>query len=280
MKHKIKRLTALLCAALAAIGCFMGCTPEQKADQREYQLIYDNEIRPQMLLLSNDPAGDWENEPYEGTTLGQHARQQTLLALERYQKEQAIFAQYGVCDFSYESFLEQWQSQGSDGNPYGVQSYSQYDYYVYLHSIYRLQVIEQLEAPEADVRAYFESNRELFLDAEVWHLELWQAQDASEALLRAAMDGESREDITYTQLRVDADSAKYQQSLLLLLDDAMEQLKTPGQTVYKKDQGTCVLVRSTGYTPPQYKEYEACKDVAAKRYKQAQYEKLLTEKGG
>lgn len=279
-----KRYVSFLCAVFAIVWCFMGCTGETvpaAENGEEFQLIYENEIRPQMLLLSQDPAGDWENEPYEGSTLGQHAKEKTRLALEQYHREQAVFAQYGVCAFTYEGFLTQWQSQGSDGNPYGVQSYSKYDYYVYLHSVYRLQVIEQLDAPEDAVLAYYESNREHFMDAEVWELELWQTHAQltdGKAVLEAVMNGESREEVSYTRVTIDADGAKYHQELLLLLEDALEQLKTPGQTVYRQTQKMCLLARCESYTPPQYKSYEECKSVAAKRYKQAQYEQLLSGK--
>lgn len=270
-KAIIMAVAVLFAAAAAVVLLAMGASKQTQVSREEFLLIYENEIRPQVLILSQDPGGDWQNEPYEGTTLGQYAAHLTAEALRRYMAEQQVFRQYGVCDFSYEDFLSQWQSQEDDGNPYGVQAYSQYDYYVYLHSIYRLQVMEQLTVQEAAAKAYYENNIEQFLNADIWVIDVWQVSGQTpeaHSLLENAMRGQNSEEVSYARVTIDEDGAKYHSQLLVTLSDSMEQLKTPGQTVYRENSEVCLLARSQSFAAGQPKPYEECESAVRNRCKQ------------
>ena len=273
-----KTQKTVLIAVLAAVAVTaivllaMGVSRKNtRVSREEFLLIYENEIRPRVLILSQDPGGDWQQEPYGNTTLGQYALRQTVDAVRTYKAQQQLFRQYGVCDFSFEEFVAQWKSQENDGNPYGVQAYSQYDYYVYLHSIYRLQVIEQLTVEDAAVKAYYEENAAQFLNADTWVLEVWQVTGQTpdaQTVLENAMNGKTGEPVSYAEITVDEDGAKYYSELLVLLSDAMEHLKTPGQTVYRENDQVCLLARSKSFAAGQPKPYEECKDVVRNRCKQ------------
>lgn len=266
---------------VAAVLLAMGSSKKNtQVSREEFLLIYENEVRPQVLILSQDPGGDWQNEPYGDTTLGQYAVQQTVAALKGYKAQQQVFREYGVWDFSYDSFISQWQGQENDGNPYGVQAYSQYDYYVYLHSIYKLQVMEQLAVEDSAVKAYYEEHLNEFLNADTWVLDIWQVSSQTpeaQAVLEKAMNGEDLEAVSYSQVTINEDSAKYDPELLALLSDAMELLKTPGQSVYRENDQSCLLARSQSFAAGQPKPYEECESAARSRCKQALFEQAAAQ---
>lgn len=274
-------LGIFLVAAVGIVLLAVGSPNDRvQISREEFLLIYENEVRPRVLVLSQDPGGDWQNEPYGDTTLGQYAAEQTAAALKGYKAQQQVFREYEVCDFSYEVFLDQWQEQENDGNPYGVQAYSQYDYYVYLHSIYQLQVIQKLTVEEAAVKKYYENHLEQFLNADTWVLDVWQVSRQTpdaQTVLENAMNGTSDEDVSYTQVTIDADGAKYHTKLLAAVSDAMEQLKTPGYSVFREDSEVCLMVRSKSYTAGQPKPYEECKDVVRNRCKQELFDQAAAQ---
>ena len=276
--------TILAVSIVAAVGIvlFAVSSPDDSVQisQEEFLLIYENEVRSRVLALSQDPAGDWQNEPYGDSTLGQYAVEQTAAALKGYMAQQQIFREYEVYDFSYDRFLDQWKGQENDGNPYGVQAYSQYDYYVYLHSIYRLQVIQKLTVEDAAVKKYYENNSEQFLNADTWVLDVWRVSSETpdaQIVLENAMNGVLNEEVSYTQITIDEDGAKYYAQLLTVLSDAMEQLKTPGCSVFREDSEVCLMVRSKSYIAGQPKSYEECKDVVRNRCKQELFEQAVAQ---
>lgn len=275
-------ILAVSVVAAVGIALFAVSSPDDSVQisREEFLLIYENEIRPRVLVLSQDPSGDWQNEPYGDSTLGQYAVEQTAAALKGYKAQQQIFREYEVYDFSYDRFLDQWKGQEDDGNPYGVQAYSQYDYYVYLHSIYRLQVIQKLTVEDAAVKKYYENNLEQFLNADTWVLDVWQVSSQTpdaQTVLENAMNGTSSEEVSYVQITIDEDGAKYHAQLLAVLSDAMEQLKTPGCSVFREDGEVCLMVRSKSFTAGQPKPYEECKDVVRNRCKQALFEQTVAQ---
>lgn len=274
-------LAVAVIAAFAVIAILLGVGKLRKdadVSREEFQLIYENEVRPRVLALSQNPGGDWQTEPYEETTLGAYAQELTVKALAEYKAQQTLFRESGLWDFTYEDFLARWEDQEKDGNPYGVQAYSLYDYYVYLHSVYCLQLMQGYTVEDADARHYYEENLNQFKNADVWELEIWRTDaPANREMLEQAMLGEQAAAVTYEKISLGADAAKYYPQLLALVQEDLEQLKTPGQTVYREDDGTCFLIRSAGFAAGQPIPYEECEDVVRNRCRQQMLQQAVAE---
>lgn len=273
-------LAAIVVAAVAiALPFAMGkAQKHEPVSREEFLLIYENEVRPRVLILSQNPGGDWYSEPYEDTTLGEYAQSLTVKALKGYKAQQQLFREAGLWDFTYEDFLSQWQSQEKDGNPYGVQAYSQYDYYVYLHSVYSLQLMQAYTVEADAAKRYYTENQNQFMDEDVWVLELWQTDSPNaEALLRQKMQGGEADQVAYSRVTLDADAAKYYPQILALVQDDLEQLKTPGYTQYRETDGTCYLIRSESFTAGQPIPYEECEEVVRNRCRQQMLEQAVAQ---
>lgn len=280
-RKKVLVLIAAVFAAAAAIAVALAIGNARKnvpVSREEFLLIYENEVRPQVLMLSQNPGGDWYEEPYEETTLGQHAQALTVKALKGYKAQQQLFSENGLWDFDYEKFVTQWQNQKEDGNPYGVQSYGLYDYYVYLHSAYSLQLMHSYETDPQMLKDYYEQHLNAFMNEDVWKIQIWQT-DAADArqMLEQALQGGAPEGVTYTQVTLDADAAKYYPEILALVGDGLEQLKTPGQTIYREDDGQCFLIQSESFTAGQPIPYEECEEVVRNRCKQQMLEQAVAQ---
>ena len=278
-----KKGFVILWAAVVAVAVVIALVfavgrPQPSVSREEFLLIYENEVRPRVLTLSQDPGGDWYTEPYENTTLGEYAQELTVNALASYKAQQALFRENGLWDFTYEDFMTRWENQESDKNPYGVQVYSQYDYYVYLHSVYSLQLMQGYAVTEEDAKLYYQENLGEFADSDVWELEIWRTDSPdSKALLENAMLGEQTDAVIYEKVTLDAEAAKYYPQILALVQADLEQLKNPGQTLYREHDGTGFLIRSAGFTASQPIPYDECKDVVRNRCRQQMLRQAIAE---
>lgn len=284
MAGKKKGFVILAVAAVAVIAVmtlmFAMGKPESddSVSREEFLLIYENEVRPRVLILSQNPGGDWYSEVYEETTLGAYAQELTAKALAQYKAQQALFRESGLWDFTYEDFLNRWQNQKQDGNPYGVQAYSQYDYYVYLHSMYSLQLMQSYTVADTDARLYYEENKNQFRNEDVWELEVWQTDSPNgQAVLERAMLGDTAPEVTYSKIKLDADAAKYYPQILALVQDCLEQLNTPGQTLYREANGISYLIRSESFMAGQPIPYEECEDVVRNRCRQQMFSQAVAQ---
>ncbi|MBQ6831362.1 MAG: peptidyl-prolyl cis-trans isomerase [Oscillospiraceae bacterium] len=281
-KKAIVILSAAVLAVAVAVIVLLAVgkphTPET-VSREEFLLIYENEVRPQVLMLSQDPGGDWYTEPYEETTLGGYAQELTVKALKGYKARQQLFRSHGLWDFTYEAFLDQWQNQKDDGNPYGVQAYGLYDYYVYLHSAYSLQLMHSYDPDSAALKEYYEQHKDEFRDTDVWQLQIWQTgsqQDAQKTLEQAARNG-SADGVTFTEVTLDADAAKYYPEILALVGDGLEQLKTPGQRIYREADGASFLIQSESFAEGRPIPYEECEEVVRSRCKQQMLDQAVAQ---
>ena len=62
-----------------------------------------------------------------------------------------------------------------------------------------------------------------------------------------------------------------------MVQEDLEQLKNPGQTLYREDDGNCLLIRSAGFTEGQPIPYEECEDVVRNRCRQQMLEQAVAQ---
>lgn len=144
-----------------------------------------------------------------------------------------------MCDWSYKWFLKEYKNQKKAGDgageiKYGSTFSSEYDYYVYLSSRYRLQVIDKLkEAGEAqDVYNYYLQNPDEFRESESFVFDYYSVpltQENADSLLEQAAAGTETPEVTYRKITLDGYTSKYEQGLIVDIDDQMETLRVPGQ---------------------------------------------------
>ena len=232
--------TAIVCVVLILI-CVIFALPKDRVvitvgdteiTESEFLMVFENEVRAEML---GKVAGENLSNPwtvlYDGKTLKESALDATKDKLLEYVAEQKLFSQYDVCEWTYKDFKDKYAKKLSnaysdDEIQYGTQSYTKYDYYVYLHSIYRIDVEEKLmnETDEQKIYNYYTQNGNLFRDTDVYVFKRYSVdktmENASNLIKKAAV-GETDDKISVSTVTVDAYTSKYDEALGMTVDLAM-----------------------------------------------------------
>ncbi len=255
--------------------------------ESEFLMVFNHEYRAGLLASADTTLADpWDSE-YQGGSLREHALEVTADRMLTYKAEQRVFAAYDVCDWSYKWFLKEYKNQKKAGDgageiKYGSTFSSEYDYYVYLSSRYRLQVIDKLkEAGEAqDVYNYYLQNPDEFRESESFVFDYYSVpltQENADSLLEQAAAGTETPEVTYRKITLDGYTSKYEQGLIVDIDDQMETLRVPGAMLTLENETERFVVRTVSYAQGEVRDFADCREQAANRYYQQEYDRLVEE---
>lgn len=255
--------------------------------ESEFLLVFQNEFRAEYLSLAQaDGTGDPWDTIHEGRTLRQLALEATYDRILTYKAEQQIFAEYGICGSFYDEFLECYDKQRTEkaGSMYGKQEFSEYDYYIYLHSNYRLlaqQAIKEKRGDQGELYRYYQEHGEELRGMDSFVFESYSIPaDISdgEKLLRQAADGSDVNSVVYRTAALNGQTAKYEQELVLALQGHEEEMSHPGAEIILENEARRILLRTVEYTPGQIPEFADCYSVVSMRFYEELYNQLVEKR--
>ncbi len=291
----LKKLTLVLLSALIVLLTAALCLwlPRDRTvllvndieiPESEFLMIYENAVRGQVLSLAdgNDGENLLESE-YNGKTLEELALEETCNKVCEYVAWQQLFREYDVYDWSWKEFNKAYKAKqknafAEDEIQYGTQSYTKYDYYVYLHSIYRLQVIEELKSDDdaEKIYDYYLSHGDDFRDTDVYVFDRYSVDktlENAEQLIRQAADGHRADEVAYSSVTLDAYSSKYDEGLGVLVDlgDNISSMNQSGKEIFTENETELLFFRTASYTRGEIRPYEECKDNVSSRFYDEKY---------
>ncbi len=287
-----------LCIALIIIGVIFALPKDRvvikigdtEITETEFLMVFENEVRADMLgkVIESNATNPWESS-YNGKPLKELALEATMEKLSDYVAQQKLFSQYDVCEWSYKYFKDKYSKKLSDAYSkdeiqYGTQSYTEYDYYVYLHSIYRIDVEEKLmaETKEQEIYDYYTENGDLFRDTDVYVFERYSvdktAENASD-LIKKAATGEIDDKVSVSTVTVDAYTSKYDEALGMTVDlgEDIYSMQYAGAEIFKENENELLFIKTVSYTKGEIRNYKDCKELVKDRYSDYLFEKKISE---
>ncbi len=251
---------------------------DTKITESEFLMIFENEVRGKILSLVNEDSQDPYETEYEGSTLKQLALSETCKKVYEYAAWQRLFREYDVYDWSWEDFGRAYKEKKDNATnqneiQYGTQSYTKYDYYVYLHSIYRQQVVEEMKSDE-DAEAIYKfylSHGDEFRETDVYVFDRYgvnKTEPNAQQLIKDAADGNMAEKVDYKQITLDAYSSKYEEGMGVLVDlgEKISAMNGNGKEAFAENETELLFFRTVSYKQGEIKPYEDCKDSVSNRF--------------
>lgn len=286
-------LSVILCLVIAVVGCVAVLTKNKavikigdtEITQTEFLMIFENEVRAQMLALvvEDNLENPWESI-HDGKSLKEQAMEKTCDKVLEYVAQQRLFSEYEVFDWSYEKFKDKYSEKLSNAYSdeeiqYGTQSYTEYDYYVYLHSIYRIDVEEKIMADteEQEIYDYYAANGELFRDTDEYVFQRYSVDKTlpnAEALIKQAAKGDISEEISVSKVTVDAYTSKYDEALEITVDlgDSIYDMQYAGAEIFTENENELLYIKTLNYTQGEIRSYKDCKEIVKDRFSDYKFE--------
>ncbi len=252
---------------------------DTKITESEFLMIFENEVRGKILSLASEEnnSNPYESE-YNGTTLGQLALTETCKKVYEYVAWQQLFREYEVYDWSWKDYGKAYKEKqnnayNTDEIQYGTQSYTKYDYYVYLHSIYRLQVIEKMKSDDdADaIHDFYLSHGDDFRETDIYVFDRYsvdKTEQNAQQLINDAADGKVAENVDYSKVTLDAYSSKYEEGTGILVDlgEKIYEMNQNGSEAFSENETELLFFRTVSYQQGDIKPYEDCKESVSNRF--------------
>ena len=258
--------------------------------ETEFLMIFENEVRAEMLgkVVEDNSPNPWESV-HNGKTLKELALESTKEKLLDYVAQQKLFSKYDVCDWTYNGFKKKYSEKLSnaysdDEIQYGTQNYREYDYYVYLHSIYRIDVEEKLmaETEEQKIYDYYVQNGDLFRDTDVYVFERYsvdKSYENAEEIIKKAAKGEISDKISVSTVAVDAYTSKYDEALEMTVDlgEDIYNMQYLGAEIFKENENEFLFIKTVSYTKGEIRNYKDCKELVKDRFSDYLFENSVAE---
>jgi len=291
-------LSAVLCLTIAVISCLLIFNGDKtvikvgdtEITDAEFLMVFENEIRAQMLakVVESDLKNPWDAE-VDGKILKELALDATCDKILEYVAQQKVFAENNIHNWSYEDFKKQYSNKLSNAYSkeeiqYGTQNYSEYDYYVYLHSIYRIDTEKKIlnDIKEQEIYDFYSSHGDLFRDTDTYVFERYSidktAKNAKE-LIKQASKGNISPEISVSKVTVDAYTSKYDEALELTVDlgEDIYDMQYEGAEIFTENEYELLYVKTLGYTKGEIRNYKDCREIVKERFGEYIFEQKVTE---
>lgn len=291
-------LSAILCIALVVVSCVIITSRDKvvikigdtEITDTEFLMIFENEVRAKMLAMAveDDLKNPWESV-HNGKTLKELALEATYDKVLDYVAQQRVFAEYDVYDWSYEKFKDKYSEKLSDAYSdeeiqYGTQNYSEYDYYVYLHSIYRIDVEKKIidDTEEQEIYDYYEAHGDLFRDTDVYVFERYAVNktlDNAEALIKQASKGDISPDVSVSKVTVDAYTSKYDEALEMTVDlgEDIYDMQYAGAEIFTENEYELLFIKTLSFTQGEIRSYKDCREIVKERFREYKFEEEASD---
>ena len=235
--------------------------------ESEFLMIYDYELRAKVLAMADAEAKEPLETVYKDGTLRDYAMEETCKRILRYKAEQILFDKYDVCQWQFETFekdYEAYLSEDSGKSMYGTQGFTKYDYFVHQYSNYRLQAIQKLQKErndEGELYRYYLKYADDYREADTYVFDYYsiskEVTDAKE-LLKSCVEGEPTAEVDFRRVTLDGETSKYEQNLLVTIEEHLEELKTEGKELFLENEAQWIFVRTITYKEGDVREFADC----------------------
>lgn len=283
-------LTAVACTLLFSGDKVVMKVGDTEITDTEFLMIFENEIRAEMLakVVDSDLKNPWESV-HNGKTLKELALEATYEKVLDYVAQQRLFAEYDVYDWSYKKFTDKYSEKLLDAYSneeiqYGTQNYSEYDYYVYLHSIYRIDVEKRIinDTDEQEIYDYYEAHGDLFRDTDVYVFERYSIDktlENAEDLIKKASKGDISPDISVSKVTVDAYTSKYDEALEMTVDlgENIYDMQYEGAEIFTENEYELLYIKTLSYSQGEIRNYKDCREIVKERFREYRFEEETSD---
>ena len=295
-KNIIIFLSVILSLSLIAVTCVLVIKHDKtvikigdtEIRESEFLMIFENEIRAQMLseVVDKDLKNPWEYE-IDGKTLKEQALDATCDKVLEYVSQQRIFSEYEVFDWSYNKFKDKYSEKLSNAYSdeeiqYGTQNYTEYDYYVYLHSIYRIDVENEIlnDTDEQKIYDFYVSFGDLFRDTDVYVFERYgidKTKENAKDLIEKASKGDISPDISVSKVTIDAYTSKYDEALELTVDlgENIYDMQYEGAEIFTENEYELLYIKTLSYKKGEIRNYKDCREIVKERFAEYSFDKEI-----
>ena len=293
-KRLIISLSLGLCLTLIAVTCVVFSMRDKvvlrvgdtEITDAEFLMVFENEVRAEMLakVLEEDLKNPWESV-HDGKTLKELALEATCDKVMEYIAQQRVFAKYDVYNWSYEKFKDKYSEKLSNAYSdekiqYGTQNYKEYDYYVYLHSIYRNDVEEEIlnTVEEQEIYDYYTEFGDEFRDTNVYVFERYSAEKNlpnAEDLIKQAAKGDISPDVTVSRVTVDAYTSKYDEAMEMTVDlgENIYSMQYEGAEIFTENEYEFLYIKTLSYAQGEIRDYKDCRELVKERFGEYSFDK-------
>lgn len=299
MKKKkiIVFFSAFLCLTLIAVTCLVLSHKDRivlrvgdtAVTESEFLMIFENEVRAMMLaeVADKNIENAWEFEK-DGKTLKDRALDTTCDKALSYAAQQKLFEKYGVFEWNRKTFKDMYSKKLKNAYSdkqiqYGAQNYSEYDYYVYLHSVYRIDTEKKMlkSASGQEIYDFYIANPDMFKDTDTYVFERYgvdKSKENARKLLEKAVEGDASDDVSVTKITLDAYTSKYDEALSLAEDlgEDINRMRYVGAGIFKENENELLYIKTLEFTEGGIREYKTCGDFARERYGEYKFDKELS----
>lgn len=295
-KNIIIFLSVILSLILIAVTCVLVTKHDKtvikigdtEICESEFLMVFENEIRAQMLskVVDKDLKNPWEYE-IDGKTLKEQALKATCDKILEYVSQQRLFSEYEIFDWSYEKFKDKYSEKLSNAYSdeeiqYGTQNYTEYDYYVYLHSIYRNDVENKIlnDTDEQKIYDFYVSFGDLFRDTDVYVFERYgidKTKENAKDLIKKASKGDISPDVSVSKVTLDAYTSKYDEALELTVDlgENIYDMQYEGAEIFTENEYELLYIKTLSYKKGEIRNYKDCREIVKERFAEYSFDKEI-----